>query len=233
MEKPLEIRFRVFRPVDDMFMCEKYIQGHVNVLRDYGITNITSNNTLWTQNPDIYAVVAESMDGRNLYGGIRVQIANDFQNLPVQEAIGEMDNRLNAKVEEMRIEGGCGELTALWNSKLVKGYGVSVFLTRAAISIIDQLKFKILIGICGDYTLEMFSRVGFVIEKELGESGGFPYPKQDMIAWVLGIMNAKTLETAHPEDRDIMLSLRENALQAREEYGPKGKVIVHYDLKVA
>jgi hypothetical protein len=103
-------------------------------------------------------------------------------------------------------------------------------LTRAGISIINQLKFKILIGICADYSLEMFTRVGFVIDRSLGINGEFPYPNESYKTKVLGILNANTLETAYEYDRERMLGLRNDPIQIRKETGPKGEITVDYNL---
>ena len=118
------------------------------------------------------------------------------------------------------------------NSKLVAGYGISVLLVRAGISIINQLHFSTLIGICGGYTLDMFRKVGFVVDKSLGIDGEFVYPNENYIAWVLGILNAKTLDTADPYDKERMLNLRMNPIQQTIEVGPKGELEVDYDLTV-
>jgi hypothetical protein len=105
-----------------------------------------------------------------------------------------------------------------------------MLLTRASISIINQLKFKTLVGICADYTLPMFSKVGFVVDKTMGNNGEFAYPNPNYVTRVLGILNAETLETADPEEREKMLSLRANPVITRIEEGPKGNVEAVYQL---
>jgi len=47
---------RAFRAVDEPELCEEYIKGHVKVLTDFGIANITSNNNEWTKHPHIYCL---------------------------------------------------------------------------------------------------------------------------------------------------------------------------------
>src|SRR4051812_42586328 len=86
--------FRAFKAVDELETCVKFLQGHVKVLEDYGITNITTNNALWMTNPSIYVIVAESVDGSEIYGGIRIHIADGRSPLPLEAAIGKMDKRV-------------------------------------------------------------------------------------------------------------------------------------------
>ena len=224
----MKIKFRAFQPINDLAQAQRYLNGHRQVLESYGITNITTNTNAWFEMRDIYAVVAEDENGE-LVGGIRVQMADGVHPLPVEKAIGKMDPRIHDVVKKYA-DKGVGELSALWNSKSVAGYGISVLLTRAGISITNQINCNTLVGICGDYTLNMFKNVGFVIDDTLGVNGEFFYPKEDFIARVLGILNAKNLETAEEENRVRMLDLRSNPVQVFTENGPKGKVDIDYNL---
>ena len=87
-----------------------------------------------------------------------------------------------------------------------------------------------MIGICADYTMEMFRRVGFVVEESLGDKGKFIYPNENYIARVVGIINAEDLTTADKTDREHMLILRENPIQQRKEMGPKKTIEIEYSL---
>ncbi|MES2513546.1 MAG: hypothetical protein V4580_05350 [Bacteroidota bacterium] len=220
-----------YRAVDEPSLCEEYIKGHVQVLKDYGIENITSNNNLWVTNPNMYCFVATN-ENCELVGGIRIQVADGVHPLPVENAIEKMDPRIKTIVKKYAIDGGVGELCGLWNSKKVKGIGISVILVRAAISAINQLRFQTLTGICGGYTLEMFQNVGFVVNQSLGNKGTFLYPNETNVASLVGILNGSTLETAMPYDKVKMFSLRNELKQICVENGPKGEFIVDYDLTV-
>ncbi|HQV00371.1 MAG: hypothetical protein JNK61_06360 [Bacteroidia bacterium] len=221
-------RFRIFHAPTDTETSAKYLEGHVNVLKDYGITNITSNNQEWMTWNCVYGIVAERDDGV-LVGGIRVQIADGINMLPVEKAIGKMDPNIHQIVNGY-INTGVGELCALWNAKVVAGKGLSLLLTRAGISIVNQIKCKTLMGICADYTMPMFRRVGFVVDDSLGDNGQFVYPNENYIARVLGILNAKDLGTSQPYDRERMLSLRNSPNQKYTEMGAKGSIEINYQL---
>lgn len=226
----MKITFRAFKATHDPETCEKYLQGHVSVLQDYGITNITSNNNQWMFMDSVYGIVAEDENGE-LVGGIRIQIADGIHPLPVEKAVGYMDPTLYDIVKHY-IPEGVGELCGLWNAKSVAGMGISILLTRAGISITSQLTCKTLMGICAGYTLNMFKKVGFVIDNTLGKGGEFVYPNEDYIAWVLGILNAKNLETADDYDRDRMISLRQNPVQFFSELSKNDTVDIYYNLVI-
>ncbi len=67
MEK---IYIRAYRAIDEEDCCNNYLEGHVQVLKDHGITNITSNNDSWKKHINTYCVIASL--GPELVGGIRV-----------------------------------------------------------------------------------------------------------------------------------------------------------------
>lgn len=224
------IKIRAFRAINEMDTCQEYLKGHMQVLIDYNVMKITSYNQSWTTNPSVYVLVAESELTGKMVGGIRVEVTKGNIPLPIETAIGNLDKRIYDIVQKYGIEGGVGELCGLWNSKEVKGVGISFFLTRAAISIINQINFKTLIGICAEYTLKMFSDVGFEIDKSLGNNGEFFYPDERYITRALGILNAETLNSACPYDKKIILDLRANPQQTRIENGTKGPVEIKYDL---
>lgn len=225
------INIRAFRAVDEIETCNEYVRGHVQVLKDFGIESITSNNFKWLQNPNMYCFIATDETGK-MVGGIRIQVADGIFPLPVEEAVGKMDSHIYKLIQQYAIYGGVGELCGLWNSREVKGIGVSVILVRAAISAINQLKFNTLSGICAEYSLKMFQNVGFVINDTLGSNGTFIYPNENYIARVVGILDGGSLIAASDYDRERMISLREKPVQVRSETGPKGEFMVNYDLTV-
>jgi len=224
--------FKAFRAVDDLETCKEYLEGHVSVLRDYGITNITSNTNEWMFHPKMYCVVAINSNNE-LVGGIRVQVADGVTPLPVERAIGKMDAGIFDVVKNYHENGGVGELCALWISKKVAGLGISVLLTRAGISITNQLEIKTLVGICADYTLKMFKQVGFQVDNTLGSNGEFPYPNSTYVARVLGIMNAESLESAAEYDKERMRSLRLMPVQQHLEKETSETILVEYNLIIA
>jgi hypothetical protein len=224
-----KFEFRAYHAPGNKEVCMKFLAGHVKVLQDYGITNVTTNTQEWMDWDSVWMIVATDESGE-IHGGIRVHMADGVHLLPVEKAIGRLDPKIHDIVSKYRPEG-VGELCALWNSKEVAGMGLSMLLTRAGISIVNQIGIKTLMGICADYTLNMFRRVGFVVDKSLGDGGDFVYPNENYIARVLGILNASDLATAEPYDRERMISLRSQPNQiCLEEGGKAGNLEVNYHL---
>jgi hypothetical protein len=225
--------FRAYRAIAEPDTCNRFMEGHKSVLRDYGITNITTNNAEWTKDPDMYCVIAELEETGEMIGGVRVQVSAPGKPLPVEKAVGDKDPKVEELITNYRENGGVGELCALWNAKKVAGIGISLLLIRAGISIVNQVEIASLITICADYTLPMVKRVGFIVEESLGNEGEFVYPNENYIARVLRRINTITLDTANPFDRERILFLRNNPEIISEELGHKEQLIqINYQLKM-
>jgi hypothetical protein len=221
----------VFQAIDEPELCDQYSLGHIKVLRDYGIENVTTNNNSWMNNPHTYCVVARYSNSKELIGGVRIQIADGIHPLPVEEAIGYLDKTIHEKVNHYAINGGIGESCGLWVAKEVKGMNIARYLMWASVSSANQLNFSTMLGICAGYTLKLFGEIGFVIDKSLGNQGDFPYPNSDYIAHVIGILNALTLDTTTKTDKDIMLILRKSPIQVKVEKNKRFESTISYNLK--
>jgi hypothetical protein len=227
----IEVKIRVFRAVDETEICQKYLEGHRNVLEIHRILQVTSNNDEWLKNPSVYAITAESIIDNELYGGIRVQKVGGTQRLPVEIAIEKMDPHISDLIRKYAVNGA-GELCGLWNSPKVSGKGLSFLLTRMGISIVNQLQIKTMFGICAELTLPMFKKVGYEIEESLGDKGVFPYPRPDLPAFALIIKDTTTLEKADEVEREKIFELRHILKQKIIEQGPKGELYIEYDLYI-
>lgn len=226
------IKIRVFRAIDDIESCQKYLEGHIRVLKVYGITMITSAKTDWFSNPNVYVISAESEDGSKIYGGARIQIAAEGFPLPIQEALNGKDDFIHDLVRNL-IPKGTAELCGLWNSREVAGYGLgSSYLVRVGVAISSFLKLETLFGLCAPATVSNSERVGFLVEKRLGDNGLFYYPKEDLIATAVLLCDVNELSTADPKERESILNLRNNPIHTTIETGIKATFELSYNLKI-
>ena len=223
----------MLRAVDNEGICQKYIQGHVHVLKVYGITQITSANIDWILNPHAYVVVAEDPDSKEVLAGARLHVADGKHALPIEDAIGHKDPNVYPYIEKLRQEGGVGEFCGLWNSRKISGYGIgSMFLGIASVAIAEQLGIQYLTGLCAPITKHRSFKLGFEQEKSLGDNGEFIYPKEDLVATALIIRDVHELDHAAQEEREKMLSLRRNWKQDTVEKTRRGEVRAIYDLEI-
>lgn len=226
-----EIKIRAFRAVDEPEACKKFAEGHANVLNAYGVTKVTSANDEWMRNPDVYVCMAEAPDGL-ICGGIRVHVSNGTIPLPMEVAIGQVEDNVFDFVKKFA-ENGAGELCGLWNAREVAGYGVgTTYLMWAGIAIITQLQLSTLFALCAEHTLKISVEKGFVIEMGLGNRGTFFYPKIDLIATSIVVRDTAKLTTADAIHRDNILKLRENLHQTITEETSRGPLKIEFDLKL-
>lgn len=225
------LRIRLFRAIDDLPSCQKFVEGHMKILKAFGITMITSANIEWFVDPYTYVIVAESKDSGRVLGGARIQMAGGSQELPIEKAVCEMDNNIFEVIKDYSKQG-TAELCGLWNSREVAGMGIgSVFLTRTAVSVAPRLNIKSMWALCAPYTVRMAQNAGFEIATTLGNNGTFYYPKEDLLATAMVLQDTSKLDTADPQEKNEILSLRSSPRQIKEE-GRREKFMMEYDLLI-
>lgn len=226
------VRLRAFRAIDDPIACELFVEGHTHVLTSIGVTKVTSSKHEWTSNPAAFVIIVESLDGKKVYGGARVHVAGGTEPLPIEQATVGLDSSVINLVWKYA-QFGTGEICGLWNSREIAGYGIgSIFLTRAAVAISTQIGLTSLFALCAQYTVAMAESVGYHLENSIGNSGTFYYPKMDLLATAMLHEDIKTLSTAHDEDRNAILKLRESLNLTQIEVLRKKAIEIHYELKI-
>ncbi len=226
------VRLRAFRAIDDAKACELFIEGHTRVLTNIGVTKVTSSKNDWMYNPAAFVLIVESLDGEKIYGGARIHVAGGSDPLPIEQATGSMDAAVYDLVWKYA-QQGTGEGCGLWNSREIAGYGVgSIFLTRAAIAISQQIGIKSLFALCAPYTIKLTESVGYQIETSIGNNGTFYYPKLDLLATTMILKDLNTLEHASEENIRAIMQLRENRDVVRIEELRNKKIEIHYQTDI-
>lgn len=229
-----EIRIRVFRATDDPATCLKFIEGHRKVLSIYGIENITTNTEDWMFRRSIFVIVVETLDGSKLFGGARIQVADGVYPLPIEDATGKMDPKIYDIVRH-RAKTGAAELSGLWNSKEVAGFGIgSLFPSRVAVALATQIGVNTFFTLCSPTTVRFKDWMGGKILTEVGINGTFYYPKIDLLATALYQEDMYDLPITHPREREKIMQLRENPIQVAKEKSPFKDyyIYIHYDLQL-
>jgi len=224
--------FKAFRAVDEPELCKKFIDGHANVLKDYGVTKVTSSNNDWMFNPFVFVITVIEKSSNKVVSGLRIHISHEDYPLPLEGAISQVDSGIHDLIAEYRKEG-TGEIGGLWNSRAISGYGIgAIFLSRASLVIAAQLNVKTLFALCAEYTLKPTMQKGFEIEEKIGNKGTFFYPKLDLVATLAVLKDVVNLPKALEVEREFILDLRQNLQIERLEDTPKGKINFEYDLKI-
>lgn len=225
------IRIRAFRAIDDEAACLRYAQEHMEILKIFGITKITTANTGWIYNPNVYVILAERIADNVPVGGARVHLYDKNYPLPMDDAVRDFDPSVKQLLAQHQENGGTGEICGLWNARSVAGWGIgTMFLSRAGVAMAAQLPMHSMYVLCGEHTIGITLEKGFVIEEKLGNKGTFYYPKEGLVATAAVIEDIHDLSHAKPLDRDVILSLRENPEQTRLEKSSKLDFEIEYRL---
>lgn len=225
--------FKAFRAVDDRAACMKFIEGHTHVLEIFGITQITSAKIDWVLNPDVYVILVTAEDGGRALAGGRIHQANRKNPLPIEDAVGYMDDRIYQMVEE-RTDAGTGELCGLWNSWEIAGLGIgSMHLSTACVAYADLLNLSTLFGLCAPATYRNSIRGGFRVISEIGINGKFYYPKEDLTATSILVDDIKNLPLTQEPERSIAMNMRANSISQQQIQSKTGEIVnLHFDLSV-
>lgn len=223
---------RAYNAPDDVETSIRYVDGHRKVLESYGIKQITSTNVDWFHDPHTYVIVVESEDGKQIYGGTRVQIRSERLRMPMEDAIFKIDKTIYSYVDKLG-NYNVAEFCGLFNTREVAGYGIgSIFLGRTAMAISSKVGIKHLLGLCSPVTLSISQRIGFEVLTDIGDNGTFFYPKEGLIATSLISRDLVNLPCALDEERDKIFSVRENPIQTYHEVSPKGPLTINYDVNI-
>jgi hypothetical protein len=224
--------FKAFRAIDDPTSCLRFIEGHANVLKEYGVTKVSSSNNFWMYNPYVYVIAVEDIHTGMMVSGVRIHIANRDYPLPIETAVGAIDRKIFDVVDIYR-ESGVGEVCALWNSRSIAGYGIgSLFLSRTAIVIAEQLKLQSLLALCSEVTIQPTLDKGFQVEESIGVKGRLRYPNIDFISTCAVLRDVENITLALPEEKRFIFDLRKNFDSIRTEKSPKGNIEIRYDLLI-
>ncbi len=226
------LRIRTFRAIDDLESCQRFAQGHANVLLDYGITKVTSSRNDWFYNPDVYVAIVETDDGSEVVGGERIHLVNGINPLPIEDAVSIVEKRIHALVAGYADGKITGEICGLWNSKSIAGRGVSLLLTKLGVAMANVMGMDSMFVLCAPYTVSLCQSAGFVIETSIGDKGTFIYPKLDLIATALVVKDLETLSQADPVVREEINRFIENRNSTVTVHGSKGITELAYNISL-
>ncbi|GAB2628363.1 hypothetical protein [Belliella aquatica] len=228
----MKVKIRVVKAITSPEDTDKYIQGHFKVLESYGVTKVTSADRSWVNNPNVYLLLVESEDGKNILGGGRVQLRDSKFPLPLEGAIFEKDERIveyMTRYDNLRVAEYCG----LWNSKEVSGYGIgSIYLIRIGVALTSFLNLNCLMAFCSPYTVANSQAVGLRVIEELGTNGTFLYPKEGLVATIMEVDDVQSLDRAKEEDKEFIFDLRKNPKQVKILNSKMGDMEVEFDLNL-
>ena len=232
MKRENHILVRAFRAVDDPAACLQFLKGHASVLERFKIAHITSNNTAWTENESTIVFTIESLDTGELLGGGRLQVFDYKLPLPIETAVGYLDDSIYDLVSEWA-EEGVAEFSGLWNTREAVKMGLSsIFISRIGNALAYQLKIGHVVALVAPSIVKTSYRSGFLLETALGNKGTFYYPKVDLIAAAFRLSDITDLIHADQVEREHARELRQEMNIHRIEFLRDNICHIYYDLQI-
>ena len=224
------VRVEVFTAGTNLAESRDFIVGHRKVLQVFDIANITSASVDWAFSDASYIITIKDLDGK-LIGGARLQVADGKLALPIESAVGEMDDDIYRYISDFK-QNGIAEACGLWNSREAAKAGIgSRFLTRATVAVAAQLNIKRMVMLCAPSIVSVAEEMGARIIKSLGNEGKFYYPKLDLVATAMIIDDIYNIEGLAKEDQRLVIEdLRKNPQQKVQVETRRGDVEIEYDL---
>lgn len=227
--KKEKIEITGFFAKNNLALCEKFTQGHTDVLAQHGFLHFKSYDRYWYNLPDSYVIIAQINDVA--VGGIRLEMKRDGIHLPYEKVLvrnfpeaAELNKKLDLK--------DLAEPCSLWNSKYVSGKNLSIFLSRASIAMSHLIGVKNIISFNATYTFRIPQDVGCVMIQSLGDNGYFNYPTDQFRAALWLHSDLELLSNADHIARDRMLSLRKQRTQSFIELYNSSPLEIIYDLQL-
>jgi hypothetical protein len=210
-------------------LCAIFTQGHIQVLEQHGFMHFKSYDSYWYNLEDSYVLLA--MQDGIAVGGIRLELKVKERLLPFEKVLHTSFPAVTSLITDLNLIKAA-EPCSLWNSKLVSGKNLSIYLSRASIAMSHLLGIKNIISFNATYTFRIPLDVGCHMIESIGDNGYFNYPTEQFRAALWLNSKLRTLETANEHSRTRMLSLRQYRNQTFEECYDNSIVKIRYDLQL-
>jgi len=217
---------------DDKETSERFVLGHQKVLSEIGV-KVTSGGNEWIDDPFVCVLAVENSNNENeIVGGARLHIAHRGANIPMIDAIGEVDSRIFKEIDDI-LDEGVAELCGLWNARSIAGLGIgSNLLVRTCIALTSQLKLGKLVALVAKHTFRRAVEKGFRVMDTIGDKGEFVYPKMNYIATAIVLDDAINIPLAIGKEKDEVFDIRNKPNEIITQEWPKGSYPVEFAISL-
>ena len=171
-----EVTLHVFRSSDDPSLSRRFAEGHQDVLRASGISNLTSFRQDWLGDPNAILFLLTCNDDEVLLSGMRLQRRSEPGSLPMERAVGEGHPEVIRMLDSLQDEG-CAEFCALWSRRETAVAGIGMLpMACAGLGVMPQLDIQHGFAFMGTNMRPIQRELGFTIQDTLGLDGEFDYP---------------------------------------------------------
>lgn len=208
----MNFRIRVLRAIDYPEIAQEYRRKHHGVLEKYEVAGkIDSLRINWWHYLGSYLVIAEEKDTGEIVAGIRLDIKSKNYTISMEDALKKLSTDFVRRVQEY--DDNLAEACGWWVHEKYSKIQLPFHLLRAGVVVSTKLGIKSIIGFPHQYSINITQKLGFTIVDDIGDQGSFIYPDERYKSSVVEINDTHQLDSLNENERNIIMSLRENPNQ--------------------
>lgn len=199
-----EATLHVFSSADDPALSRRFADGHKEVLRASGITNLTSFGEEWVGDPDTTLFLLTSGDDEVLLSGMRLQKRQPEHPLPLERAVGG-DHPAVVEALDAFQEEGCGEFCALWSRRETAMAGIGMLpMACVGLGLMPRLDIRHGFAFMGVNMRPIQRELGFTLMEGWGEEGQFSYPAPPIRSEIGHFSYPESIAQGAPDMQDLV-----------------------------
>ena len=215
-----EVTLHVFRSSDDPGLSRRFAEGHKDVLRASGISNLTSFREDWIGDPHATMFLLTCHDDEVLLSGMRLQRRTEPDSLPMEVAVGEEHPEVVEMLDSLQSEG-CAEFCALWSRRETAVAGIGMLpMACAGLGVMPQLDIRHGLAFMGTNMRPIQRELGFTIREGLGVDGEFAYPAPPIRSEIGHFQYPESIEDGA---EDVAEMIRRTAEEPTHEHHVDGR----------
>jgi 4-cresol dehydrogenase (hydroxylating) len=227
-KQQMNLRIRVLHTPLHQDVAMEYYDAQVEVLKEFGVKAVASIKNKWWENPLAYMFVAEDMDTGEIGAGMRLDVVDSSNPIPIQEALKHISPDIVERVH--KFNHVAAEACGLWVKKHFSERNIPLLLIRAALSVAYKLRIKVIVALLPSHTRPLFEKTGFS-RVRIGYNAEFMYPDDRYLSTAMEI-DPISLKDTSEDEKEIILELRKNPTKSEILEMNGYNTVIQYDLKI-
>lgn len=226
----MNLRIRVLHAIDYPEIAQKFYEGQKEVLKEFGVDGkISSIKDKWWENLGSYMLIVEDIITGEIGAGMRLDVVDPNHPIPLEKALADAEPELVTRIHKH--DYILAETCGWWVRKSFSERNLPHLLMRAAISVADKLRIRIIVGFFNQYTRNTIEVMGFRPVNNLGKNATFNYPNEKYQSTVMEFY-LDELNSLPQEEVEIINWLKKHPVQKFHEEFKERTTNFEYDLRI-
>jgi len=229
LKKTYNIRVKLLHTAQHPDIANQFFKGQKEALKNFKIEGINSIKSNWRKNPLTYMIVAEDVITRELCAGLRLDVVDPSNPIPVVDALKHITPSIVPRIEKYNYV--LAELCGLWVHNDYRGLELPLILVRSALSVCSKLRISVLLVLAASHSKHFLEPFGFSLVKELPNNSAFNYPDERYVSYLMELELFGDYSLSEKEEKAI------DNLRKNPHYVVYGQVFeipytIEYDLRL-